>query len=265
MAAEPADTLHPVKLSAVLPPSMPQPALASCDPRGTPWRRLFEATLGRRAAELQAGPTAGRGLRTSLHGKHLGLMTTPPWAARAEGLREAAAGLGLRLSQLRADDHALSNLEPIDRLRLLARLYDAVACDGLPAARVATLRHHAGVPVLEGWCADDHPSRVLADLACLQDALGRPLRGLVLGMRSDPCDDATASGAGEALRAASQALGLRCEPLGSHETATAVDAVLDRREGGAWMLGRPGAPALPAVHAAARRWAWQACLLEALA
>lgn len=261
-------------------------------PRAVPWRRLFDAAQVRRAAE-----DVGL-VQRPLEGKHLALLAPPSWADRACGLREAAAGLGLRVSPLRADEACAGGPANLaETMRLLGRLYDAVACDGMSAAVVQALQRHAGLPVLDGWSADDHPSRLLAELTGLQQASGRALHELVLGLR----DDEPARGS-QPWRAAARALGLRCVALAPARRAApntavatwdagaggafasgafassrpvarsasvpgshAVDAILDLRDGAPGTLTLPRGALSAAARAAHRRWAWQACLLEALA
>lgn len=284
-----------MKLSPPLPPALPKLGLAAVPawgPSAVPWQRLFDAAQACRATE-----TSNPG-QAPLRGKNLALLSAPSWAARIEGLREAAAGLGLRVSQLRADDAAASShADMAETMRLLGRLYDAVACDGMPATTVQALQRHAGLPVLDGWSADDHPSRLLAELAALQQASGRALDGLVLGFLAD-----APAPHGKRLRAAARALGLRCIALapgparrgeppaaravgstgadilasgrdaapllaagaGPLDGTHAVDAILDTRDDAAWTLALPHGALSDASRAAHRRWAWQACLLEAL-
>jgi ornithine carbamoyltransferase len=48
--------------------------------------------------------------------------------------------------------------------RLLGRLYDAVACQGLPEKVVTRLRQHTAIPVYDGIASPRHPIARVADM-----------------------------------------------------------------------------------------------------
>lgn len=69
-----------------------------------------------------------------------------------EAFQQAAIDLGARTAVLAADLTLASTPQTIeDTARLLSRLYDAVACDGLPDQVVAALAQTATIPVTSGY------------------------------------------------------------------------------------------------------------------
>ena len=69
-----------------------------------------------------------------------------------EAFQQAAIDLGARTAVLPADLTLASTPQTIeDTARLLSRLYDAVACDGLPDQVVAALAQTATIPVTSGY------------------------------------------------------------------------------------------------------------------
>ena len=48
--------------------------------------------------------------------------------------------------------------------RMLGRLYEAVECQGMDPALVASIGRHAGIPVFDGVATKDHPVGPLAEL-----------------------------------------------------------------------------------------------------
>jgi ornithine carbamoyltransferase len=123
-----------------------------------------EVVLGQ-ARALQAAARAGTP-RPLLRGKHLGLLCRDAEAAAAVLFREAAGELGARVSQvapslLEIETEAGPSVGDI--ARVLARLYDAVECQGLTATLVQGLRIPSGIPVFAGLATVGHPSALLAD------------------------------------------------------------------------------------------------------
>jgi ornithine carbamoyltransferase len=82
-----------------------------------------------------------------LQGKNIVVHSEGAEDAAASPVATAAAALGARVS----------------RLRLLARLYDAVDCECLPAADAARLQVELGVPVYSGLVRGGHPLHLLGD------------------------------------------------------------------------------------------------------
>lgn len=113
-------------------------------------------------AATVAGPAAAGGETAAL------LESASPYAL-------AATALGARVSHLRLDEGALQ-ADP-GTAQLLARLYDAVACDALDAPAAARLQRRLGIPVYGGAGRADHPLAPLwaggseADQARLLQAL----------------------------------------------------------------------------------------------
>ena len=122
---------------------------------------IDQARSLRIASESAAGLIAAGGL---LRDKNLGLLCERADSVDAELFRRAATALGARIAHIHP---ALSASSPLSQVRttgrLLGRLYDAVECQGLDPALVATLRDAAGVPVYDGIATPGHPSVRLVD------------------------------------------------------------------------------------------------------
>jgi ornithine carbamoyltransferase len=121
---------------------------------------LGNARLLQRAAEPR---------QTLLRGKKLALLCESEEGADALLFREAAAGLGAHVSHVRP---RLTDLREADELqhtaRLLGRLYDGIECQGLAHELVELVGREAGVPVYDGLASERHPTARLATL--LEDA-----------------------------------------------------------------------------------------------
>ncbi len=127
-------------------------------------RRLLE-----NARVLLAAPLAQSG--ALLRGKNLGVLGG---SDEPEGLfKGAAEGLGARVSQIRPSLSEDSDPRVVrDTARMLARLYDAIECRGVPADLVRRLGAEADVPVYDDISSPGHPTAALAGM----------LQGLGAGM-----------------------------------------------------------------------------------
>ncbi len=120
------------------------------------------AALLAQARALQLAAESGQA-RPLLRGKNLGLLCEAVDDPDAALLRRAAVELGAQVAHLRPSLSELSTTEDIQHAaRVLGRLYDAVACQGVAPALVQQLRHHASVPVHEGIASPNHPAAALA-------------------------------------------------------------------------------------------------------
>ena len=125
------------------------------------------------AQEASALLACARGLRESpaaaneraLRGKNLCLLSATqedhPGTAL---LLQAAAGLGAHVARVRPSLSASSSADEVQHTaRLLGRLYDGVACAGIPPELVRRIAADADVPVFDGIASPDHPVVRLAD------------------------------------------------------------------------------------------------------
>lgn len=157
-------------MSTVLPFRLQSPA----SPTEADLQRL-RATAALLARPLPADASPSR----LLAGKHLAVVWHEDAGAAPTELtspyEKAATALGARVSHLRLDERALQG-DP-GTAQLLARLYDAVACESLDAAEAASLQRRLGIPVYGGAGRADHPLAPLwaggseAERACLLQAL----------------------------------------------------------------------------------------------
>lgn len=132
--------------------------------------RRFEALSPHDIAELLA---AARALYRSavqgnpkplLRGKKLGLLCEAEDSADADLLCRAAEALGIQVAHIRPGQWQHSGAQEFeDAARMLGRLYDAVACQGLPESVVQRLRQHTEVPLYDGVASPDHPVAQVAD------------------------------------------------------------------------------------------------------
>ena len=99
----------------------------------------------------------------SLRGKNVALLTRSPGPA-AQLFIGAVEQLGAKASQIGEDMLAVLDEHQLQRVaRVLDRLYDAVECQGVPAATVQRLGTLATVPVFDGIACASHPIAALAD------------------------------------------------------------------------------------------------------
>ena len=144
-----------------------------------------EAVL-RSARTLQNAARAGR-TQPLLRGKNVGLITQAAEADDGVALfRRAAQDLGAQVAYIGS---SLTDLGLGQDLRptahVLARLYDAIECQGLPPAVVRQLRDACDVPVFDGIGAPGGAASHIADRlegdALPEDKRRYVLQALLLG------------------------------------------------------------------------------------
>jgi ornithine carbamoyltransferase len=199
------------------------------------------------AGRLKRAARAGQPC-TPLRGKNLALL-----GEVEDGLlRRAATELGAKVAFLSAQGgHGLNG-----SARLLGRLYDAVDGGRMPDAALEQLNRDAGVPVFNGLGADDHPSRVLAELLTIQEHAGKALAGLrvlFIGDPETPC--------GKALRRAAALTGIDLRLGGPRGDA---QFVLDASSPAHWTLSDANGPIDDAERADDRRFVVQALLANTI-
>lgn len=114
------------------------------------------------ARNLRASPTATT--ERALRGKNLCLLSATQNHPGAALLIRAATGLGAHVACVPPSLSASSSAEEVQHTaRLLGRLYDGVACAGIPSELVRRIAADANVPVFDGIAAPDHPIIRLAD------------------------------------------------------------------------------------------------------
>jgi hypothetical protein len=94
-----------------------------------------------------------------LRGRQIALLIEGGDDAASESFTRATGDLGARvarISLIELDTGARDSL--VKALGIMGQLYDAIACIGLPAERVAWLERKAGIPV----CGDLEPSGIAA-------------------------------------------------------------------------------------------------------
>lgn len=102
-----------------------------------------------------------------LRGKKFGLLCEAYGSGNDDAALfcRAAVELGAHVAHIRPSLWQHSAVQELhESARLLARLYDAVECQGMPAAAVQGLRVHADVPVYDGLASSQHPSSRVAEL-----------------------------------------------------------------------------------------------------
>jgi ornithine carbamoyltransferase len=112
------------------------------------------------ARRLQAAARAGQAARPLLAGKNLAVLQPPGGVASV--LHEAAADLGLRVSQVSLGEPPPAASEFARIARMLGQLYDAIDAGTTPPSAAAELATHAGVPVYRGLADGSHPALALA-------------------------------------------------------------------------------------------------------
>ena len=123
------------------------------------------------AQEASALLACARGLRDSppaatrqaLRGKNLCLLSASHDDAAAQLLLQAATGLGAQVARVPPSLSASSSPRDVQHTaRLLGRLYDGVACAGMPSELVQRIADEADVPVFDGIADPNHPVTRLA-------------------------------------------------------------------------------------------------------
>jgi ornithine carbamoyltransferase len=113
------------------------------------------------ARALQRAALAGA-TQPLLRGKNLGFLCDSD-DGEADLFRRAATELGAHVAHIRPSLSDLSTpAEVRHTARMLGRLYDAVACQGMAPALVRQLGDSAGVPVYDDIASPRHPSAALA-------------------------------------------------------------------------------------------------------
>ena len=114
------------------------------------------------ARRLRESPAAANA--HALRGKKLCMLSVAHDHPGVALLLQAATGLGAHVAQVPPSLSASSSVNEIQHTaRLLGRLYDGVACVGLPSDLVHRIAADANVPVFDGIAAPDHPVARLAD------------------------------------------------------------------------------------------------------
>ena len=109
-----------------------------------------------RARALRRAAKSGGGVRP-LRGKHIALLCARPDGANAREFDTAARELGARVSRVESGaDWARDDAAP-EAAHLLARLYDAIGCEDVPAGLASRLEQRVGLPVFDGLASDAHP------------------------------------------------------------------------------------------------------------
>lgn len=138
------------------------PSHPSASPRLSP---AEAARLLALAAALQRSALDDGTPPMALRGKNLGVLYAVRDDATLALFHHAAQALGAHVATMPASlSPASTPQEVLHTARLLGRLYDAVECQGLPAALVQQIGLHAGIPVYDGIATPAHPSAVLAGL-----------------------------------------------------------------------------------------------------
>jgi ornithine carbamoyltransferase len=115
------------------------------------------------AHSLQRNAQTGS-VQRGLRGKMLGLMCADGAEAAAVLFRSAAMELGAHVAPIRPSLSAASTAQEVEHTAfMLGRLYDAVECQGQPAALVQQLALHAGVAVYDGLACAGHSTAALAE------------------------------------------------------------------------------------------------------
>jgi ornithine carbamoyltransferase len=115
------------------------------------------------ARSLQQAAESGT-TQPLLRGKNLGLLCEAN-DAEADLFCRAASELGAHVSQVRSGLTDLSTLADVRHTaRMLGRLYDAVACQGMAPALVRQVGSDAGIPVYDDIASPRHPTAPLVRL-----------------------------------------------------------------------------------------------------
>jgi len=136
------------------------------------------------ARALQRAVQAGTN-QPLLRGKNIGLLCNSADDEDAVFFRAAALDLGAHVTHIRPSLSEFSTLQEVQHTaRVLGRLYDAVECQGIPAALVQRIADAAGVPVYDGIASGRHPTARLAELLGDGDLAGNRrflLQAVLLG------------------------------------------------------------------------------------
>lgn len=149
-------------------------------------------------ADVQSLLAAARALRRApagsapLAGKHVAVLYRDPSSASAEVLTAAAAALGAKVTHVKTSE-ALADPRDLQAMaRMLGRLYDAVACDANDHSTLIALERDSGVPVFNGVAHAMHPTRLLADVMTMQEAIGDSQQPPMLCVAGQPAESRAA-------------------------------------------------------------------------
>lgn len=123
-----------------------------------------ERALVAQARALQRAALAGPP-QALLRGKNFGLLCEAEGATgEAAMFRRAAMELGAHVAHIRASLSEFSTPHEVEHTaRLLARLYDAVECQGMPGTLVQQVGQAVDMPVYDAVASQRHPTARLAD------------------------------------------------------------------------------------------------------
>jgi ornithine carbamoyltransferase len=114
------------------------------------------------ARALQCAAAAGAPPRP-LRGRRFGLLAGAADSASAARFRRAAMELGAQVTDIAPDFDAGAGPSQLARTaRVLGKLYDAIACEGLEPAFAGRLADSAPVPVYRDVASERHPTAGLA-------------------------------------------------------------------------------------------------------
>jgi ornithine carbamoyltransferase len=135
------------------------------------------------ARRLRESPAATTG--RALRGKNICLLAAPQDHPGSALVLQAAIALGAQVAQVPPTLTEFSSAYDVQHTaRLLGRLYDGVACAGIPSELVRRIAADADVPVFDGIAAPDHPITRLADqlgdAASVQDNQRLVIQALLL-------------------------------------------------------------------------------------
>lgn len=99
-----------------------------------------------------------------LRGRKIGLMCAIDTPS-ATLMRRAVEGLGAQIAFIGPMWMTPTSSDSIRRTaEASGKLYDAVECEGMPAALLDEFERHCDVPVFDGLAADGHPTAALVGL-----------------------------------------------------------------------------------------------------
>lgn len=195
-----------------------------------------------------------------LRGRRFALLCAAPGPA-ADTFTRALGSVGGSVALLGAKAWAEQRDLP-GAARLLGRLYDAIDGGDVSPALVEHIDRHAGVPVFNGLAQPDHALRLLAELATMHEASGRPLTQLRLRIAGDP-----AAPRPHAAATLARLAGMTLQPALALADAEddALDFVLDPAAPlAAGRLTATGAPAVEQARIATLLAEHQPCALQSL-
>lgn len=174
---------------------------------------LLDTALALKQAALAGHP------EQRLRGKNIAVMCESPDTPALREFSAAATALGARVAHIKPPGARTSP----ETASLLAKLYDAIDCEGMPLPAVQDVERGTGRPVFNGLAEAAHPLRVLGDLMTLREHSGKPLSALTLCYVGD-----ASSPAGTAWQqsAALTGLGLRVD----NSPAPAADFIWNERD-----------------------------------